>query len=408
MANPVPDATTEAKNIAAKDHQAGKNGGAEAAAAALNKDYDTYMQQHGNNVAESKQWLQQTTAQLAKDGVLPDITIGVLNGEMPNLSSDGKTLTSQDLTRDNFLLGGSSGTQQSFDSVFTNEIVNNTSGLSTGLNKELGSKNGTYTTSEINKFQTTENNDNQNAANQNNSRGTDAGLYQTLPGSNPPQTVLQYLDGASGSGSGTHDGQISSADVQTALDNPLLPAAARKSIEALQTQFSKNDWGDRSVSDILKQDGVTLPPGTPDVKTDPNGYYAAVDKAYKQANLNYQNSITEDTSTPAPAVAPAKPADPSTPSKPATPAKGTEAVVGSYQFTSNGDGTYSYKIASGDNLTTIADAIATNAKLDPNQVLQSIESQNQSTIPNPNAIEVGQTIVIPAADAAEFAASQSA
>ncbi|MGH9551237.1 MAG: hypothetical protein ACRD3W_17775, partial [Terriglobales bacterium] len=134
------DASTEAKTIAALDHQSDK--GADSAAAQLNKDYQNVLKENGGDVTKAQQWLKDTTAELAKQGVLPDISIGVLSNEFDNLSADGNKVTQHDLIHDNFLLQGSTGAQQSFDAFFTNMLSNDTNSVTDQVTAELGSKDG--------------------------------------------------------------------------------------------------------------------------------------------------------------------------------------------------------------------------------------------------------------------------
>ncbi len=279
----ISDAGTEAKNIAAIDRQTGK--GSDQAAIALNADYNQYLQEHGNDVGQAKKWLQDTTAALAKSGVLPDISIGVLDTQFGNLS-DGNKLTHDQLVHDNFLLDGSGGKQQTFDSVFTDMLANNTNNLTDSVNKALGSKDGTYGIEQIWKFENKQAADLQTAATQNTNRQTDAGLFKTTANG---QSVLQWLDSASG---GSPDGNIGMSDITAALASPFLPADARASIQALKDQMNANGWHNRGVGDILKQDGITLPADTPH---DIQSAYTAAVKGYTDANSAFATSQQDPT-----------------------------------------------------------------------------------------------------------------
>jgi hypothetical protein len=272
------DASAEAKRIAGLDHQSGK--GAEAASATLSADYNNYLAEHGNDTKAAQKWLQDTTAELAKAGVLPDITIGVLSNEKDNLSSDGDKITHHDIVHDNFLLTGSSGSQQSFDSVFTDMLANNTNGITDQVNAALGSNDGTYTTDQFNKFKDTQDKTAQQLDQQNAARQADAGLYGTIPGTNV--TVMQYLDSAKGV---APDGVISRDDINAALANPLLPADVKATITAFAQSFN----GDKvNVKNIMKQDGVTAPDGSP--RADANAYYQAATAGFNKANDDYKAS----------------------------------------------------------------------------------------------------------------------
>ncbi len=277
----APDASAEAKKIAGLDHQLDK--GAAGAAAELFKDYNQVLKDSGGNVADAQKWLKDTTAELAKAGVLPDLTIGVLSNETANLSSDGSKITHQDIVRDNFLLTGSSGAQQSFDGVFTDMLANNTNNLTDSVNTALGSKDGTYTDKQFDNFAQTQTDAAVKAAKQDGSRTTDAGLFEKLPGTDI--TVLQYLDAARG---GNPDGNISSGDIKAALNNPLLSETAKDSIRALQQQLSYHDWDNRSVKDIFNQDGITIPDGT---AKDWSSIYQASVPAFAKANDDYKASL---------------------------------------------------------------------------------------------------------------------
>ncbi|MBS2003171.1 MAG: hypothetical protein U0103_13095 [Candidatus Obscuribacterales bacterium] len=272
------DASAEATRIANLDRQTGK--GAEAASATLAADYNNYLQEHGNDTQAAQKWLKDTTAELAKAGVLPDIAIGVLSNEKDNLSSDGDKITQHDIIHDNFLLSGSTGAQQSFDAVFTDMLANNTNGITDQVNEALGSKNGTYTEGQFNDFAENQAEAAQKLDAQNASRKTDAGLFEVVPGTN--MTVLQYLDIAARGGDG--DGKIGRSDLDAALANPVLSETARASIEALKQQLHDEDWNTRSITDILKQDGVAVD-GSP---KDGAGFYDKSVTAYKQANSDYQ------------------------------------------------------------------------------------------------------------------------
>lgn len=273
------DASAEAKRIANLDKQSGK--GAEAASATLSADYNNYLAEHGNDTKAAQKWLQDTTAELAKAGVLPDIAIGVLSNEIDNLSSDGKKITQHDIAHDNFLLAGSTGSQQSFDAVFTNMLANNTDGITDQVNAALGSKDGNYSESQFNKFAEKQDEAAATRDQQNASRQTDAGLFEVVPGTNI--TVLQYLDIAAKGGSG--DGKIGRSDIDAALANPVLSDSAKASIEALKQQLHDNDWNCRSITDILKQDGVAVD-GSP---KDGSGFYDQSVAAFKKANSDYKD-----------------------------------------------------------------------------------------------------------------------
>ena len=277
----APDATAEAKKITSLDHQLDK--GAAGAAAELYKDYNQVLTDNGGNVAEAQKWLKDTTAALAKAGVLPDITIGFLSNEKDILSSDGEKITQRDIAHDNFYLSGSTGAHQSFDAVFTDMLANNTNGLTDSVNTALGAKDGTYTDKQFSEFTGAQEDAAVKAAKEAVSRDTDTGLFAKLPGTNI--TVLQYLDTAQGA---NPDGKISRDDIKAALANPLLPDSIKGSIQALQQQLKDNDWNNRSVTDIFKQDGITIPDGT---ATDWNSIYQASIPAFTKANDDYKASL---------------------------------------------------------------------------------------------------------------------
>lgn len=272
------DASAEAKRIAGLDHQSGK--GAEAASATLSADYNNYLAEHGNDTKAAQKWLQDTTAELAKAGVLPDITIGVLSNEKDNLSSDGDKITHHDIVHDNFLLTGSTGSQQSFDAVFTNMLANNENGITDQVNAALGSKDGTYTSDQFSKFADNQDKTAQTLEQQNASRLADAGLFATIKGTNV--TVLQYLDTAKGT---SPDGVISRDDIKAALANPLLPDDVKTAI----TAFAQNYKGGKiSVNNVLKNDGIAVPDTDP--RADANSYYQASITGFKKANDDFKAS----------------------------------------------------------------------------------------------------------------------
>jgi len=282
------DAGSEAKKIAGYDHQLDK--GAEGAAAELSKDYNQILQENGGNVKQAQQWLKDTTAALAKAGVLPDITIGVLTNEKDNLSSDGNKISKQDIIHDNFLLNGSTSAQQSFDGAFTNMLATNQGGLTDQVNTQLHSD-GNYSTGQLDKFNSNQLAGNINVALQQDHRNADAGLFKNVPGTDV--SVLQYLDTVKG---GKPDGFISKSDIDLALANITLPPEARATILAFQKQLSDNGWENRSVADIFKQDGIVIPNDVD--KSNGASIYKASVTAFAKANSDYAASIaTADTTS---------------------------------------------------------------------------------------------------------------
>src|SRR5262249_44996059 len=139
------------------DHQSGSDGGAAKAAARLNQEYNDVVKAQGQ--AAGTQFLSDATKQLQADGVLPDVTLGVLNGEFGRLTQTDK-ITKNALNFDNNITF-KDAQQGAFDSQFVSLLTQNDGALFNQLVGSVKGKDGAITQDNLSKYFANQDKDNQ-------------------------------------------------------------------------------------------------------------------------------------------------------------------------------------------------------------------------------------------------------